>query len=477
MLNLLMKRQMTGYVVAILFLLVLCVAARSQEPPDAIESISPTSANQGDMNVSVTFNLVAETPPTPPTEVNPTAARLGTMTGTSVQRNNYTVTAIFNISASEPAGFKDAELDFPGPPEMGTITLTKTNAFQVLSSGGASILRVDADSTAPSPDGSTWALAYSSLIDGLAAAQYGDEIWVAEGTYYPTAGTDRNTSFELVAGVALYGGFAGNESERDERSSSTRETVLSGDIGVLGNASDNCYHVLVGVAGAALDGFTVSGGNANGFLTDEKGGGMICYDEATPALTNCLFEFNNAFEGGAIYAFNHSSATITDCTFENNVAKRGGAILNRVGSSCTITGCTFTDNNAAWRGGAVFNDYGANATVSQCEFAANTTPGHGGAIYTDDTASQLGTTSPVVSNCAFTANEAGYRGGAIRNYNGCATTVTDCAFTNNLAGTGGGAIANDINATLTLTGSNNFSGNDGGTGTDDIDTDETSRVE
>jgi hypothetical protein len=112
-------------------------------------------------------------------------------------------------------------------------------------------------------DGSSWASAFNDLQDALATATAGDEIWVAAGTYKPTTDGNREISFNLESGVSLYGGFAGTETDLDERDWEVNSTVLSGDIGVPGSVVDNSYHVVYasGITGVTLDGLTITGGN------------------------------------------------------------------------------------------------------------------------------------------------------------------------------------------------------------------------
>ena len=106
------------------------------------------------------------------------------------------------------------------------------------------ILYVDAGASGAN-DGSAWADAFTDVQDALAAAARGDEIWVAEGVYKPVVPADsanvtnpeRGELFQLKNGVSLYGGFAGNEANRDERDVLIYPTILSGDL--LGNDTDN----------------------------------------------------------------------------------------------------------------------------------------------------------------------------------------------------------------------------------------------
>src|SRR5262245_31397715 len=83
----------------------------------------------------------------------------------------------------------------------------------------AGVLRVQSGApTEPPPDGATWGSAFPDPESALARASAGDEIWIASGTY--------SGRLEVKSGVALYGGFAGNESLRDERQPERRPTLF-----------------------------------------------------------------------------------------------------------------------------------------------------------------------------------------------------------------------------------------------------------
>src|SRR5205809_700731 len=89
-------------------------------------------------------------------------------------------------------------------------------------------------SAPPGGNGMTWAGALNELRDALARAPLVrpliTEIWVARGTYRPAPPNgDRNASFALQNGLAIYAGFNGTESSRDQRNSdpTTNATILS----------------------------------------------------------------------------------------------------------------------------------------------------------------------------------------------------------------------------------------------------------
>ena len=105
---------------------------------------------------------------------------------------------------------------------------------------GGPIAYVD-DSAAPDGDGISWVTAFDDLQDALDAVGgivVITEIWVATGSYRPSVPTlaeePRSKALQLLNNVSIYGGFAGNESEADQRDPSVNFTILSGDIGLPG---------------------------------------------------------------------------------------------------------------------------------------------------------------------------------------------------------------------------------------------------
>ena len=252
-----------------------------------------------------------------------------------------------------------------------------------------------------SGNGMSWADASSDLAAVLSFAKFGDEIWVAAGVYTPTNGNDRKSSFIIPDGVRLYGGFNGSEPDRTYRDWGKYPTVLRGEIGAPG-IEDNSFNVVFTQnAGpqTLVDGFTVTGGNADG---KEKKGSLArsgggWYDLATdgavskPNISNCTFLQNKALEGGAFYAngSNGSSCpTFRNCTFLANEAEvDGGAIYCDGREESTnmvhLFNCLFQDNLSSY-GAGIFVENGMDATslvVEKCIFKKNTAKLWGGGIY------------------------------------------------------------------------------------------------
>jgi hypothetical protein len=357
----------------------------------------------------------------------------------------------------------------------------------------AAVIYVDVNA-AGANNGSSWTDAYNYLQDGLTAAVANDEVWVAHGTYTPDScsavpnGTgDRTATFQLISGVALYGGFAGfGAPDPNVRDPNLYQTILSGDLaGDDAAVSDPCdllteptraensYHVIKGTgvdSTAIVDGFTITAGNASEdtwpnshgagmfnefgcnsnlvnctFINNSarlSGGAMINHNDSIPTLSNCIFISNSAVDnGGAIENHNNSSPIFINCAFSQNQATWGGAIRN-TSSNPEITGCIFSENKARDSGGGIDNCCNSNPILTDCNFTGNVVTVWCGAGMNNNES------SPSLTNCTFSNNDANYTGGGMDNSNS-SPALTHCIFSENSAVHGGGMKNHQSSPSLT----------------------------
>lgn len=269
-------------------------------------------------------------------------------------------------SALAPTNWLD--FDQQGRVQGGTVDMGADESAGTSWNVATSVVRVSpaGDDT----DGSTWAKAIRSVTNGLArAAQTGGELWVAQGTY---AEHLRPPAF-----VNLYGGFAGNETNRAARSPAAHPTILDG-----GGVAPVVYYRNAGYRVGALDGFTVQGGGihtaGNPFHPDltnrfgGRGGGIYCRVSG-PVIANNLIRSNslgspfNSFEsfGGGLYGY-LAHAEITGNTFtENEVLKQMSG--NGGGIYCLKSMVNIEDNifrhNHALDGAAIYGNYSSLRVV------------------------------------------------------------------------------------------------------------------
>jgi len=222
-------------------------------------------------------------------------------------------------------------------------------------------------------DGTSWADAFVSLQDAMVRAKAGDEIWVAQGPYQPDVGggqtlRNRAATFQLKDGVAVYGGFPTGGSTWAQRKPDLYDTVLNGDIGTSGVATDNSYHVVTASGTgktAILDGFTITGGYANAISPNDSGAGIYNL-RGSPLVRNCTFVANAAVAGSGGGACNiKSPATFINCVFNTNVAALYGGGMYNEANDVTVINCTFSANEANKQTGGVFN-LGCTATLANC---------------------------------------------------------------------------------------------------------------
>ncbi len=229
-------------------------------------------------------------------------------------------------------------------------------------------------------NGLSWANAYIDLQEALAEAKPGDQIWIAGGIYRPVASGLRTHSFELVSGVELHGGFDGSENWLHERDPAAPETILSGDIGTVGNPDDNLYHVISAthvISSTVLEGLTINGGNADGNGENGLGGGLYSKGGSL-RLINVTFAGNAAIYGGGLYN-EGGSPTLFNVAFSGNVAESEGGGMVSAGSSPILINTTFSRNTAG-SGGGIFHTGGGDVSLTNSILWGNS----GGQIAIDD---------------------------------------------------------------------------------------------
>jgi predicted outer membrane repeat protein len=355
-----------------------------------------------------------------------------------------------------------------------------------------------------------WETAFKSLQDAIAFAGFtgGGEIWVAAGVYYPDEGGavslgDRTETFHLLNGIKLYGGFDTSDTKLTDRDWEKNVTVLSGDIdkndlkdsdGVVVNSNDifgyNAHHVLsaYGVdSSVVLDGFIVTGGDAEFSTNTTKGGGLICDGSGignlcSLSLRNIKFRGNKAKYGGALHnngdSQGNSSPTFTNVEFSGNSAINGGAIdsyCDRGTCNPSFTKVIFSNNFVTNRGGAInhYNNMADDSIVlNNVSFMDNRSGNEGGALRFR--IEDGGTSTIQMTNVTFSGNYAATDGGAVfYEISDAGTNVSNnfvnIAFTGNSAALYGGAVYSEsrgegkINSTYTnVTFSGNWSSRCGG---------------
>jgi hypothetical protein len=314
-------------------------------------------------------------------------------------------------------------------------------------------------------NGTTWANAFTSLDTAITAFTTVNEIWVAAGTYKPT-GTARTSTFSMKNAIKIYGGFNGTETLLSQRNPKVNVTILSGDVNGNDNAiitaaettrQDNLYHVISArgnIKDVTVDGFTISGGNANGPTNTTGAGNLQFYhtrggaiyinpytsgDNTTVYITNCLLEKNSATDTGVAAGYyaggiNNQSFLLDfdSCIVRNNFSGTNSQIL--------IAGA----NGYGWFG---------NSVIKNSLFYNNTSTSGASCLYLSASTTNGGNVLGInvnVINCTF-SNNSGINGNVLRTDNGANTYFKNSILYGNgsltpinYTGIGGTALSNTI---------------------------------
>jgi len=246
---------------------------------------------------------------------------------------------------------------------------------------------------------------YFTIQGAIDAARYSYVIVVHPGTYKENidflgkAITVTSLDFDdpdVVAATIIDGNQAGN--------------VLTFESGEYPNS--------------VLSGFTIRNGKA------EKGGGIYC-SGSSPTISNCIITENSAIDylsfgslnpwgggggfggygyprcgfGGGIVCYNDSFPIITDCTISANSTNAVGGGVSCYASSPTITNCIISKNfGPADQSGAVLQIRNggvycnqSSPTITNCTITGNRNCG----IFSRDS-------SPTVNNCILWSNNDSY---------------------------------------------------------------------
>lgn len=302
-------------------------------------------------------------------------------------------------------------------------------------------LYVDAGLAGGAATGLSWEDAFRDLGQALARAVVSQELWVAAGVYRP--GTARTNSFALQARIPVLGGFTNGMGLRSARNGTQHATVLSGDIGVAGVGTDNCYHVVSGGGGVTLDGFRIQDGWADGEGAASIGAGALLSGAAigtTNLVTDCVWVSNHAVTaGGALHA--QGELLVARCTFAENEADTGGGMQyegQQPPYRVTVLDSLFSANRAVGGDGGGLcvrstNPFASAGMISNCVFVGNSALQNGGGAYSRRLA------RPIV-DCLFVDNAAGADGGGLYAARHGSASIGGNVLAGNRAGRGGGLV-------------------------------------
>lgn len=289
---------------------------------------------------------------------------------------------------------------------------------------------------------------YPTIQAAINAAQTGDEINVAAGTY------NERISFK-GKNVALLGAGVG-------------QSIIDG------SSLGPVVQFVTGERSAILEGFTLRNGNS-----DTSGdGGCIRIIEATPTLRElelkgCITNTSTGDDGAGIHAkWTTGVLTIQDVVIDGAKARDDGGAMNLEGGTAVIERVVLKNGSVSWWGAGIkivsgdvtvrdariYNNAGVSGagiyqsagklTIERSFFYNNnatSSSSGGGAIYTSSSSSSL-----IVRHSVFSGNTASAYGGAAYLFG--ISTLNQNLFLANTAATNGG---NLYVSSGSLTGRNN----------------------
>jgi fibronectin-binding autotransporter adhesin len=291
---------------------------------------------------------------------------------------------------------------------------------------------------------------YISIQEALDAADPGDEILVAAGTYTDVNVRPRNdiTTTGVVTQmvyisktVTIRGGYNADFSAWDP---DTYSTTLNAQgqgrvLYITGDPSASSGQAI----SPTIEGLHITGGDAGGGQSVsesriEDGGGVYVISATVTFSNNQVFS-NTADDGGGVYVIS-ATAVISGNTIVSNTAEWDGGGLYLASSDATLSDNTFISNTAktGYGGGLMLGL--SNATLSSNTFISNTAHGGGGLVLAFSTATLQGNT------ISYNAAD----GGGGLDVSGGSVTLSGNIVISNTAHSWGGGLYVDQGSNATL---------------------------
>jgi len=293
--------------------------------------------------------------------------------------------------------------------------------------------------------GNSWANALPGSSLTAATDLGAGEVWIKQGTYYINSKTNPMNNIILSGNEKIYGGFAGNETDINQRVKADIDnnkiieawefatpTILKSDPQAANNAPDPDYEGLPYLvegwgenANTLLDGLTISDYHQEANAQSLEGGAIRL---GAGTITNCIITNNSTYPADQYNSVVNliGSTHIDHCLIANNKSKVGGG-LSLEGSS-TASFCVIRNNTSYNSGGGVAmsgNSILENSTISNNINVGAPSDDNGGGVFL---------AGGTVRNCIITNNTstgAATRGGGVFVQEATTNTIQNSIIVNN----------------------------------------------